>query len=322
MRVLFTGGTGFFGKAFLRRFLEGGNVSGACSSIAVLSRNPGRFLEENPLFRGIRGLSFLEADILHPSSLRTLNGYDLVIHAAADSTLGPQLSPLERYQQIVNGTENVLFYASRVGVRRFLFVSSGAVYGEIGSEGASEDSLAVPDGADTRNTYGIAKRAAEHLCVIHAKEFGFETVIARCFAFVGPDLPLDAHFAIGNFIRDALWGDEICVQGDGAPIRSYLYQDELAEWLECIALHGRPSMAYNVGSDEGVSILALAVMVRDTLSPRKRIKVLGNKSRGRSTHDFYLPDISRVQSELNLRVNVPLRTAIERTASIILAGSL
>ena len=76
----------------------------------------------------------------------------------------------------------------------------------------------------------MAKRASEHLCCLYNDRFGVESVVARCFSFVGQDLPLNAHFAIGNFIHDALHStDEITVAGDGAPVRSYMNQADLAQ---------------------------------------------------------------------------------------------
>jgi len=74
-------------------------------------------------------------------------------------------------------------------------------------------------------------------------------VVARCFAFVGADLPLNVHFAIGNFIRDALTADALTVSGDGTPLRTYLDQSDLAHWLFTMLERGRSGEDYNVSSD-------------------------------------------------------------------------
>ena len=108
----------------------------------------------------------------------------------------------------------------------------------------------MPDPLHAANAYGVAKRQAEHLCALYADRFGIEPVIARCFAFVGEDLPLDVHFAIGNFIRDALFRDEITVNGDGSPIRSTWTRLELARWLLVMLRHGEAGRAYNVGGQD------------------------------------------------------------------------
>ena len=164
------------------------------------------------------------------------------------------------------------------------------------------------------NVYGIAKRAGEHLCALYLDAYGLHTVIARCFAFVGQDLPLDVHFAIGNFIRDALWRDEIVVAGDGTPLRSYLDQRDLAHWLLTLLEGGSAGRAYNVGSDQPVSIADLAHLVRDTVAPGKTVRIVGQRQYGAIERDRYIPDIERARKEMGLTVQIPLRSAITATA--------
>jgi len=129
---------------------------------------------------------------------------------------------------------------------------------------------------------------------------------------VGPDLPLNVHFAIGNFIRDALTADAITVSGDGTPLRTYLEQSDMAYWLLTLLEHGRPGQAYNVGSDEVVSIADLAHLVRDILAPGKYVRILGQPNPG-SARCRYVPDIRKAHQELGLNVSIPLAEAIRRT---------
>lgn len=317
---LLTGGTGFFGKALLRLYLSFKNT--AVSQIAVLSRNPEQFLAEYPEFSGHPSITFLKGDIQQRDTLPWGHSFTHVLHAATDSTIGPSLTPLQRYDQIVDGTRNILDLAVATSARRFLLTSSGAIYGPQPADLAAipEDWPGSPPLAEPSTAYGQAKRAAEHLCALVGEQHGLETVVARCFAFVGPDLPLNVHFAIGNFIRDALTADAITVSGDGTPLRTYLDQTDLAHWLLTLLEHGRPGQAYNVGSDEVISIAALAHLVRDILAPDKPVHILGQPDPGAALYR-YVPDISKAEQQLGLSVTVPLAEAIRRTGASYLQNA-
>ena len=127
MKVLLTGGTGFLGKALLRHICAEGQR--ASSEFTVLSRNPDKFFAECPEFRGHSLITFLKGDIQQRDSLPWGHSFTHVLHAATDSTIGPSLTPLQRYDQIVDGTRNILDLAVATGARRFLLTSSGAIYG-------------------------------------------------------------------------------------------------------------------------------------------------------------------------------------------------
>ena len=107
-------------------------------------------------------------------------------------------------------------------------------------------------------------------------------------------MPLQAHYAIGNFIWDALYADSITVSGDGTPLRSYLDQSDMAHWLWTLLLEGHAGECYNVGSDQVVSIKDLAYLVRDLIAPAKPVYIIG-KPKASIEINRYVPRIHKVQ---------------------------
>lgn len=309
-RVFLTGGTGFFGKALLRYWQQRPGPE-----VCILSRDPERFRAAQPALCRLPGLRLLRGDVGDPASLPRGQSFTHVLHAAADSTLGPQLTPLEHYAQIVDGTRHMLDYAVAHGIKRFLLTSSGGAYGPQPQdmEWISEEYNGMPDPLNAQHAYSVAKRCAEHLCALYRDKHGLDTVIARCFTFVGRDLPMNVHFAIGNFIRDALSETEIVVSGDGTPIRSYMDQRDLARWLTTLLEHGRAGQAYNVGSDEAITIRDLAHLVRDTLAPYKPIRIAGEPTHS-NFRNRYVPSITKARTELGLGLTFTLEQSVRETA--------
>lgn len=312
-RVCVTGASGFFGVwliealcAIERRLALGLRVVGVARSPDVLrSRTPHLFATTPALVETVAcDVRELPVDL----------GATHVIHAATPSVAhGLAPNPNELVSVIVDGTRRVLRASG--GARRFLFVSSGAVYGSQPPDllALSEDYLGGPDPLSPRSAYAEGKRLAELCCAIAAAggdSLAVPAVIARPFAFVGPWLPLDEHFAIGNFLGDALAGRPIVVQGDGTPVRSYLYAADLAAWLLVMLLAGTPGRAYNVGGPEPIALGGLAAI----MGARFGVAV---DVRGRSTpgvrSDRYVPSVRRAEDELGLRVRVPLGNALDRT---------
>ena len=139
-----------------------------------------------------------------------------------------------------------------------VMTSSGAIYGRQSNDSRplDEDCNSGPNPVASTSVYGESKRAAETLCAMYAAQYGITVPIARCFAFVGPYLPLDAHFAVGNFIRDGLRGTGIVVTGDGNARRSYLYAADLMIWLWTILVHGNSARPVATSAQERTSRFA------------------------------------------------------------------
>jgi dTDP-glucose 4,6-dehydratase len=317
--LLLTGGTGFFGKSLLRYLMKESDNGRSVPIVTIISRNPEIFCSSYPEFARLSWLTLIKGDITIPETLPSHIRFTHVLHAATDSTNGPMLKPLQRYNQIVDGTRNVLDLALRAGATRFLLTSSGGVYGPQpeGMERIPEEYNGMPDPLNPNHAYSVSKRTAEHLCSLYSDAYGIDVVVARCFAFIGQDLPLDAHFAIGNFIADAIVGRQISIKGDGLPIRSYLDQSDLAIWLLTILEYGRSLRAYNVGSDEAISIKELANMVIEVINPKLSVRVLNDHLCKENFRNRYVPDILRAKTELGLNVTVSLYDAIKNTAKAV-----
>ena len=167
---------------------------------------------------------------------------------------------------------------------------------------------------DPAAAYGHSKRVSEFLCASYAQVYGFAAVIARLFAFLGPHLPLDGNFAIGNFVRDALAGGPIRVHGDGSPYRSYLYAADLAVWLWTLLLRGESAVPYNVGSSSAVTIRELAGRVRDVVEPGAAIEIARPPAPGAPALR-YVPSVRRAEEGLGLGAWIPLDEGLRRMAA-------
>ena len=309
-RLFITGGTGFVGTWLLESFVDANQKLGLDAKVIVLSRSPDAFHKKAPHLTSLESVQFLQGDVREFEFPK--ESFTHVIHAATEvEHLGQD--PLLELSTLFQGTQHVLKFAQYCNAQKFLLISSGGVYGKQPSElkNIPESYQGAPDPCDAKSFYGEGKRLAE-LLGIQFMQQGLEVKIARGFTFVGPYLPLDAHFAIGNFIRDALRGGPIIVKGDGSSRRSYLYAADLTVWLWVILFRGISGRPYNVGSDHVVSIIELARLVADIVDPALKIEVKG-KMLDSNLFDQYIPDTERAKKELGLRKKISLEEGIRRT---------
>jgi nucleoside-diphosphate-sugar epimerase len=314
-RIFITGGTGFIGTWLLDCFLRANSEMDLGTEVVVLTRNAGKFRKNEPVLSTAPGITLVEGDV---RSFEFPKGpFTHVIHAATEASAKLNVdAPLVMIDTIVEGTRRALDFAQSSGATVFLNMSSGGTYGRQpeGVEGLAEDYPGAPDLSDSWSAYGEGKRVSELLGTIYSQKSGIEHKVARIFALVGPRLPLDAHYAIGNFIRDGLKGGPIIVGGDGTPYRSYMYASDLVVWLLKVLVKGRSCVPYNVGSEAAISIADLARKVSEVLGNGSEVVVKGSPMPGQRG-SRYVPSTNRARAELGVDLSISLDEGIRRTAN-------
>lgn len=306
-KIFLTGGTGFFGKWILEAIKYLNSTRDVKISVTILSRNIQRFREECPGLYEHHYFNFRNGDVRNFEFFNA--AFDYCIHAATDaSVVLNNENPALMFDTIMRGAERVAHFCELTGVNRLLYTSSGAAYGPQPSEIRNlPETYLFNSNFNNKDAYALAKRESETLfkglkC--------FETVVARCFAFSGPHLPLNGTFAFGNFIKDALDGRQIVIKGDGLAVRSYLYAADLVIWLFRALIIGRNHEVYNIGSPVAISIAELATRVTRISNINAEPLILGQAQSGVSR---YVPDVEKARKELGVDVYTSVDESISRT---------
>lgn len=315
-RLLIIGGSGFFGKSFLDAYRRTLLKKWSIDSITILARNAKDLHLTHPHLIG-NSVSLLNCDITVCDDLPEA---DFIIHAAASTNAKNYLLYSEKEKQnILAGVYNYRKLAKSLhSGSQILYCSSGAVYGPQ-RLGISEIHEGYTEGmiehiAVNKHDYAIAKINSENVIKAMGSDDGLSVCIARCFAFVGAYLPLDQHFAIGNFIADGLSGVPVNVKADRKVYRSYMYMDDLVLWLMTMVSNARPSCPiWNVGSDQPIEIMDLASKIASIFD----VSIFAPKLRDTPEIDRYIPCIQKAKAELGLELNVDLDEAIRKTINQI-----
>ncbi|MGG1946702.1 NAD(P)-dependent oxidoreductase [Trinickia sp. NRRL B-1857] len=314
--LFLTGATGFFGIWLLESLIWANRAERLDLTITALSRAPERFLDTRAQhLRAYPELRFVAgecADFELPKRPCTH-----ILHAASESNVDALADwPQRHLDAAIDGTRRIVDMAARHRCKSVLVTTSGAVYLPSESRDGTrfvEGPAGIADYIAERHVYGQSKRLIEVMTAVAANRHGFDALIARCFAFVGPYLPLEQNYVIGNLLRDALAGRELVVTGDGTPLRSYLHAADLVVWLLTILVRGRSGVPYNVGGDEAVSIAQLAHRVAAVVGLPADMVTIKQASVPGAAPSAYLPALGRIRQELGVRVDIPLDDAIRRT---------
>ena len=305
--LLLLGCSGFVGQAMLNLIDEMEVTDFLFENIYGLSRNP-----KNSF--GPRVTPLLCDLSKEPISCPNV---EIIVHAATPASAELNNSdPNAMFNLNIDAMSAVIDFAARQEVPpTVLFTSSGAVYTPDSDIDRIETDAPVLNPSDLSfSAYARGKIEAELMLKDATLAGKCKGLIARLFAFSGTHLPRDRHFAIGNFVENAVTLKRITVRSDGSSLRSYLDERDMAHWLLSIIDRGVPENTYHVGSERTISIrdLAFLVSARYNLLTGDHIpvEILGQKSPidGISR---YVPSTLQTRTELGLSEKISLESSID-----------
>ena len=256
--ILVTGATGLLGSCLVEVLMRRAHKT---YHVYAAGRNEGRARVLFSAFANDAHFHFLKYDVTLP--LQSEVCFHYVIHAASNAS--PNFfaeHPVEVMQANLMGVTHLLDYGKVHGLRRFLYVSTGEVYGEGDGRVFTEDYAGYVNPMNPRSFYPSSKRAAETLCVSYAEEYGVDVVVARPSHVYGPRFTESDNRVYAQFIRNVLRGENIVMKSRGEQFRSWCYVADCVAGILYALLKGEKGEAYNVADPvSNISIKELAEMI-------------------------------------------------------------
>ena len=305
MKILLVGGSGFIGKSFIHSFNNNKLKKFNINKIYIILKNTE--ILKNKL-HNLKNIILIKADI---GKIKKLPKTDIVIYLAESTNIEIYKKNKKIFEQYKKAIDNFFNIIKGFKNTKVLYCSSGAVYKKQKSKKKLDektDLRTYDNFLDYKSVYSRIKIYSEN----KIKQLGFYGVkssIARCFSFIGVSLPMDRHYAIGNFFHDGFFNKYINVKASRSITRSYMYADDLVDWLIKIAKHSKLNCPiYNVGSDKPINVRDLAKKIGKIFKKPLKFKKSTNKE-----IDYYVPNIRKAKRELNLKINYNLIRSIYLT---------
>lgn len=260
--VMVTGATGTIGSFIADMFLRANQTIGLGINVVVTSRNLDKLIEQYSFWND-KNLSFFEYDMFKDISFDV--SVDYVVHAAGNAHPTTfNRDPVGTIWGNIKGTYNLLEYCKSCKGKRFLYVSSGEVYGQgdLSVEEFEEKYAGYIDILSPRSCYPSSKRAVENLCASYYSQYGLETLIVRPCHTYGPGITMTDSRANAQFFRNVLNGEDIVMKSAGTQLRSYNYVADCASAILTVLFNGEAGQAYNIANPKvRITIAQLADII-------------------------------------------------------------
>lgn len=258
--ILITGATGLIGSCLIEVLME---HSLQDYNVYAMGRNAQRMDKLFERYLSEENFHTILGDVTVP--LTENQSFHYIIHAASGAAPSEfSQHPVEVMKANLIGVVNMMEYGIKHEMRRFLYISSGEVYGEGDGRVFTEDYSGYVDCTSPRSCYPSSKRAAETLCVSYAAEYGVDVVIARPCHTYGPHFTENDNRVYAQFIRNVLKNEDIIMKSTGTQYRSWCYVTDCVSALLFILLKGENGQAYNIADESSnITIKELAEMVAE-----------------------------------------------------------
>jgi nucleoside-diphosphate-sugar epimerase len=303
-KVLVTGGAGFIGSHIVDKLLE------RDYEVTILDNFDTGKMENIGAHKERKELKVIRGDIRNIDLVKsTLKDIDVVFHEAAIASVNLSVqNPIASNDVNVTGSLNMLKGSVDAGVKRFIFASSAAVYGDTSSPMKREDMALNPT-----SPYGTSKLAAESYASVFYNAYGLETVSFRYFNVYGPRQRFDPNSAYGGaitiFINRLLNNMPPIINGDGEQTRDFVYVEDIVNAnMLALTATGAPGQVFNVGTGESISVNKVAEVLKTALNKKSIENIYGPSRLTDIKHGY--SDISKAKKILGYNPSFPINVGL------------
>ena len=293
-KLAIIGGSGFVGKSIIDAFNRGLLKKYLINEITIICRSKVNFKKSK---LNLKKIKIVYTDVI---KMKKLPKSDFYIYAAETTKINKYKNISQIIKKHKEAINNFCKLIKAEPNSKVLYLSSGI---------ADQKNQIDPD-SKYKEIYSSLKLFSEKKIKLLKKD-KINTSIARCYTFIGRFLPMDEHYAIGNFLADAKHKRKINIKSKNLVYRSYMYADDMVDWLLTILEKTKKNnKIYNVGSDQQIELRKLASLISSFFN--QKIKILSNNPKPNRV-DRYVPNIKKTKNDFNLKINYNLKKAIKLT---------
>lgn len=318
--VFISGACGMIGSCIVDALMYRNKIYKDNCTIIANGRNENKLKERFKDYLSSENFKYYIQDI--NEEIKMEQNIDYIIHAASNThPIAYSHDPVGTITTNVIGTNNLLDYAVKNKIQKFVFLSTVEIYGENRGdiEKFTEDYLGYINCNTVRAGYPESKRTGETLCQAYASKYNLHILIPRLPRVYGPTMLTTDSKAMSQFIKNAVNDDNIVLKSEGNQYFSYLYVADVVSGILTILRDGAPGEAYNLASESSnITLKELANIIADFNNKRVIFEIPNEEEKkGYSTATKAIMDSTKIERDLKWASMYNIKDGINRTIEIL-----